>query len=70
MWTILQGHWKTYQMEVYNKHNQQELREGNKQEKDVESSDEVDSMVHTDEAIGLMDDLDEEFGTVENGQFD
>jgi hypothetical protein len=36
----------------------------------VESSDEEDWMVHTDEAIGLMDDLNEEFGLVEHGQFD
>jgi hypothetical protein len=27
-------------------------------------------LVHTDEAIGNMDDLGEEFGTVENGKFD
>jgi hypothetical protein len=69
MWTFLQGHWKTYQMKVYNKHNKQELPEGNEQEDDVESSDEEDWLVHTDEAIGLMDDLGEEFGMVENGQF-
>jgi hypothetical protein len=56
-------------MQVYNEHNKQELSEGNKQEEDVESSDEEDWMVHTDEAIILMDDLGEEFGTVENGQF-
>jgi hypothetical protein len=42
MWTICQGHWKTYQMKVYNKHNEQELCEGNEQEEDVESSDEED----------------------------
>jgi hypothetical protein len=57
-------------MKVYNKHNEQELHEGNKQEEDVESSDEEDWMVHTDKTIGLMDDLGEEFSAVENGQFD
>jgi hypothetical protein len=31
MWTILQGHWKTYQMKVYHKHNKQELCEGKEQ---------------------------------------
>jgi hypothetical protein len=36
----------------------------------VESSDEEDWLVHIDEAIVNMDDLGEEFGTVENGQFD
>jgi hypothetical protein len=56
-------------MKVYNKCNKQELREGNKQEADVESSDEEDWMVHTGEANGLMDDLGEEFGMVENSQF-
>ncbi len=35
----------------------------------MESSDGEDWMVHTDESIGLMDVLGEEFGTVENGQF-
>jgi hypothetical protein len=70
MWTIVQGHLQTYQMKVYNKNNEQELREGNKQEEDVESSNEEDWKVHTDENIGLMDDLGEEFGMVENGQFD
>ncbi len=35
------------------------------QEADVESSDEEDWMVHTDEANGLMDDLGEEFGMEE-----
>jgi hypothetical protein len=40
------------------------------QEEDVESSDEEDWMVHTDKAIGLMDDLGEESGMVEYGQFD
>ncbi len=69
MWTILQGHWKTHQMKVYNKHCKQELREGNKQDEDVESRDEEDQLVHTDEAIGNMDDLGEEFGTVEKGKF-
>ncbi len=33
-------------------------------------SDKEDWLVHTDEAIGNMDDLGEEFGTVENGKFD
>ena len=56
-------------MKVYNKHYQQELREGNEQEEDVESSDKEDWLVHTDETIGNMDDLGEEFGTVKNGQF-
>jgi hypothetical protein len=70
MWTILQGYWKTYQMKVYSKHKEQELREGNEQKEDVESSDEDDWMVHTDEAIGLMDDLGKDFGTIENVQFD
>ncbi len=70
MWALLQGHKQTYQMKVYNKHYEQELYEGNEQEVDVESSDEEDWMVHTDEAIGLMDDFGEEFGTIENGQFD
>jgi hypothetical protein len=69
LWTIPQGHWKTYQIKVYKKHYKQELREGNKQEEDVESSDEEDWLVHTDEAIGNMDHLGEEFGMVENGQF-
>jgi hypothetical protein len=55
-------------MKVYNIHYEQELREGNKQEEDVESSDEEDWLVHTDEAIENMDDLGEEFGTTENGQ--
>jgi hypothetical protein len=57
-------------MKVYNKHYEQELHEGNKQEEDVESSDEEYWLVHTDEAIGNMDDLDEKFGMVEDGQFD
>jgi hypothetical protein len=57
-------------MKVYNKHNKQELCEGNEQEADVKSSDEEDWIVHTDEANGLMDDLGEKFGTEENGQFD
>jgi hypothetical protein len=35
----------------------------------VESSDKEDWLVHTDETIGNMDDLGEEFGTVKNGQF-
>jgi hypothetical protein len=56
-------------MKVYNKHYEQELHEGNKQEEDVESSDEEYWLVHTDEAIDNMDDLGEEFGTVEYGQF-
>jgi hypothetical protein len=69
MWTILQGHWKTYQMKVYNKYYEQELCEGNKQEEDVELSDEEDWLVHKYKAIGNMDDLGEEFVTVENGLF-
>jgi hypothetical protein len=32
------------------------------------STDEEDWLVHTDETIGNMDDLGEEFGMVENGQ--
>jgi hypothetical protein len=56
-------------MKVYNKHNQQELHEGNKEVENVEGNDEKDWVVHTDEAIWLMDDLGEEFGTVEIGQF-
>ncbi len=63
MWTVLQGHWKTYHMQVYNKFDEQELREGNVQEADVESRDEEDWMVHTDEANGLMDDLGKDGGT-------
>ncbi len=38
MWSILWGHWKTYQMKVYNKHYKQELHKCNEQEKDKESS--------------------------------
>ncbi len=57
-------------MKVYNKHYKQKLCDGNEQEEDVESSDEEDWLVHTDEAIDNMDDLGEEFGMVKNGQFD
>ncbi len=30
-WSILQGHWKTYQVKAYNKSYKQELREDNEQ---------------------------------------
>ncbi len=66
MWSVLQGHWKIYQMKAYNKRNEQGLQAGNEQEADGESSDEEDWMVHMEEANGLMDDLGEEFGMGED----